>query len=94
MVGQLFTLEADPRDTDANCRLNGLQVSNKGGGLDFSESSDREEGMNRSMPSGFQKRQPVLINRLTPVEHLLVCKLSTFAQKRFSKFFFQELCRK
>jgi hypothetical protein len=28
------------------------------------------------------------------VEHLLVCKLSTFAQKRFSKFFFQELCRK
>ena len=62
--------------------------------LDFSESSDREEGINRSMPSGFQKRQPVLIDRLTAVEHLLVCKLSTFAQKRFSKFFFQELCRK
>ena len=90
VVGQLLALEAHPGYPNANSRMGCLQVSDKGRGLDFPKSSYRKESVNRSMLLGIQKGQPVLKNRLASVEYLVVCKLSTPAQKRFSKFFLQE----
>ena len=90
VVGQLLALKAHPGYTDANGRMGCLQVSDKGRGLDFPKSSNRKKSVNRSMLLGLQQGQPVLKNRLTSVEYLVVCKLSTPAQKRFSKFFLQE----